>query len=164
LGATVKDFTGSRPSTGLRPTVWSHDQARLASRAGSSSASSPIKGGINNLSYRFGTLQIGHRSPCVPTDPQPKGSGGDIGEGALWLQHQVFRTIPGMKDTIRTSGQVRTGVTTCPGKGNSSPNHLRYDSSPWLGKTWEAVSPLIPRSAPHLGKGPVLTRGQTPLV
>jgi hypothetical protein len=81
--ATIKDFTDSRPSMGLRPTIWSHDQAMLASWAGSPSPSSPIKGGTSNLSYRSGTLQRGNISPCVPMNPQPKGSRGDIGEGSL---------------------------------------------------------------------------------
>jgi hypothetical protein len=153
----------SRPSTRLRPTIWSHDQARLASWVGSSSPSGPIKGGINNLSFRSGTLQIRPTPPCVPTDPQPKGSEVDIGEGVLWLWHQAFRTTLGMKDTIQTSGHVRSEVTRCLGKGIVTQDALGYGLSPWLRKTWETVSPLIPRSNPHPGRGPMLTCGQTPL-
>jgi hypothetical protein len=63
-GATIKEFTSSRSSTELRPTIYSHDQAMLISRPRSPSPSSSIKGGINNISYRSRSLQI---RPCVQT-------------------------------------------------------------------------------------------------
>jgi hypothetical protein len=78
VGATVKDFVGSRPNMRLRPTIWSHDQTRLASWPGSLSPSSTIKGGINNLICRSVILLIGPGPPCDPSDPRTKEPGGNI--------------------------------------------------------------------------------------
>jgi hypothetical protein len=63
---------------GLRPTIYSHDQAKLASWARSPSPSSPIKREINNFSYKSEILQIGPGPPRDPTDLETKGSGGNI--------------------------------------------------------------------------------------
>jgi hypothetical protein len=81
------------------------------------------------------------------------------GEGALWLQRQAFRTGLGMQDTIQTSGPVKSGVVTRPGRGDRSLDPLRWGSSPRPGRLGKTVSPLIPMSTPHRGRGPVLTRG-----
>ncbi|PWZ17174.1 Mitochondrial adenine nucleotide transporter ADNT1 [Zea mays] len=74
--ATIEDFTSNQPNAGLRPAIWSRGQARLVSWVASPSPSSPIKGGINNFSYRSGILQMGPRSPSGSVYPWRKGSGG----------------------------------------------------------------------------------------
>jgi hypothetical protein len=76
--AIIKEFTASRPSMGLEPIIQCHDQARLASWPRSPSPSSPIKEGINNLSYRSRIQQIRLEPPCDPMDPPDKGSRGNI--------------------------------------------------------------------------------------
>jgi hypothetical protein len=78
--ATIEDFTGNQPNLGLRPTIWSRGQARLISWVGSPSPSSPIKGRINNFSYRSGILQIGPRPPCAPFKSLVKG---------VWKEHKI---------------------------------------------------------------------------
>jgi hypothetical protein len=141
--------------------------AQVASCSGSSSPSSPIKGGINNLNYRSRILQIGPEPPCDPMDPQTKGSRGNImsrrSRHSLVTAPSLRNDYGHVRHTIRTSGQVRSRATTCPNKGGSSPGPLPYASSPWSGKTWEKVSSLISRSASHPGRGPMLTCSQTPL-
>jgi hypothetical protein len=77
-GAIVKDFTGNQPSIGLRPTIRSHDEARITSWTGFPSPSSPIKEIINNFNYDSRILHIGPGPPCDPTDLRTKGSGGNI--------------------------------------------------------------------------------------
>lgn len=76
LVATIEVFTSNQPNAGLRPAIWSRGQARLVSWVASPSPSSPIKGGINNFSYRSGILQMGPRSPSGSVYPWRKGSGG----------------------------------------------------------------------------------------
>jgi hypothetical protein len=157
---------GSRAIMGLRPTIWGHDQARLASWAGSSSLSSSIKGGINNFIYRFGILQIGSRPACDPMDPQTKGSRGNI---KLWRRRRSLGTTPSLQNSSRHGrhhsdfrlGEVWSRHVSRQGWQEPRPPQVR--SGLWSGKTRESSVTTYSQACPHPGRGPVLTRGQTPL-
>jgi hypothetical protein len=98
-GATVKEFMGSRSSTRLRPTIYSHDQVRLTSMPRSSSPSSSIKGGINKLSYRSGSLQIRPRVQIRAIIARtPTGTARSHGQERLGKQcHHLFQGYPSLR-------------------------------------------------------------------
>jgi hypothetical protein len=79
-GATIKDFTGNQSSIGLRPTIRSHDEARITSWTGFPSPSSPIKERINNFNYDSRILHIGPGLSVFWVRPRTRG----CPRGAFW--------------------------------------------------------------------------------
>jgi hypothetical protein len=167
LVATIEVFTSNQPNAGLRPTIWSRGQARLVPWVASPSPSSPIKGGINNFSYRSVILQMGPRSPS-----------GSVWSLEKWVrrEHKTLekQTLSGCKTEpskwlwihkIPFGLQAKWGlvsprIRTSAVEASTPLGAVRAHDQ---GRPGNAMPSLIPEPGPCLGRCLVSTRGQTHL-
>jgi hypothetical protein len=72
--ATIHDFTGNQPNTGLRPAIWSRGQARLCLLGWITVSTKPHKGKESTTStISLGSCKFDPNPPCGPVVSPDKG-------------------------------------------------------------------------------------------